>query len=115
MPVKARRSVCPISSALDVFGDKWSLLIIRDFFAGKTSYSEFLSSPEKISTNILSSRLRLLEEQGLVAVGEKSTRTGKPVYRLTEKGKRLHPVLDAIAAWALENIEGTEKLIAVGE
>lgn len=111
--MKKSRSVCPIASALDIFGDKWSLLIIRDFFAGKSSYSEFLNSPEKISTNILSSRLKLLEEQGVIALAGKSQRTGKALYTMTEKGEKLYPVLDVIADWALEHVDGTRKLVAV--
>ncbi len=113
--MKKNRSICPVASALDIFGDKWSLLIIRDFFAGKTLYTEFLESPEKISTNILASRLKLLETEGLIAVKGKNERTGKSVYQLTDKGQSLYPVVDAIADWALENIEGTKKMVAVPE
>lgn len=111
--MKKNRSECPISSAMDVFGDKWSLVIIRDLFSGKTTYSEFLDSPEKISTNILSSRLRQLEAHGIISTSSKNERTGKSMYTLTDRGQQLHPVLDAIADWALENIKGTRKLISV--
>ena len=111
--MKTERSVCPISSSLDVLGDKWSLLIVRDFMAGKKAYGEFLNSPEKISTNILSSRLKTLEQHGIIKVAGKNDRTGKAIYELTEVGEKLHPVLAAMADWALENIEGTEMLIEV--
>lgn len=113
--MKNKRSVCPISAGLEVFGDKWTLLIIRDLFAGKTAYGEFLESPEKISTNILASRLKLLDEMGIVSSEQTSERTGKATYSLTEKGQQLYPVLDAIANWSLENVEGTQKLIHVPE
>ena len=111
--MKKQRSVCPIASALDIFGDKWSLVLIRDFFAGKTTYSEFTKSPEKISTNILASRLKQLEEAGIVSSNSKNEKTGKAIYELTDKGKSLYPVIDAISNWALENIEGTEKRVSV--
>ena len=79
------------------------------------SWPEFLESPEKISTNILSNRLNLLEEQGLITATNKSLRTGKAIYLLTDKGERLYLVLEAIAAWALENIESTQKLVVLNE
>ena len=111
--MKTNRSVCPVASALDIFGDKWSLVIIRDFFAGKTAFSEFLASPEKISTNILASRLKILEENGLITSSAKSKQTGKALYTLTAKGESLYPVLDAMAEWALANLDGTKKMIAI--
>ncbi len=107
------RSCCPISSSLDIFGDKWTLVIIRDFFAGKSLYSEFLDSPEKISTNILASRLKTLEKHGLIIEGKKSIKTGKKSYKLTKRGKSLYEVLDVMANWGLKNIKGTEKRISV--
>ena len=111
--MKKNRSVCPIASAMDIFGDKWTLVVIRDFFAGKSLYSELLNSPEKISTNILSNRLKLLEEHRLIQVTGKHARTGKAMYALTDKGKSLYPVLDVVANWALENIPGTQKMVSV--
>ena len=111
--MKKNRSVCPIASALDLFGDKWTLVIIRDFFAGKKLYSEFLDSPEKISTNILSNRLKLLESYGIIKSGNKNHRTGKNTYHLTATGEALYPVLDKIADWSLTHIKGTKKLIEV--
>ena len=115
LPMKKMRSICPVSAGLEIFGDRWTLLIIRDLFAGKTTYSEFISSPEKISTNILSSRLNWLEEQGIINSQEKSERTGKAIYKLTEKGSSLYPVVDAIANWSLTYVDGTKKLITVPE
>lgn len=111
--MRARRSPCPISASLDIFGDKWTLVILRDFFAGKRLYKEFLDSPEKISTNILASRLKALEANGLIVQGKKDKGTGKASYQLSKKGKSLYGVLDAIANWGLANIKGTKKFIDV--
>ena len=64
--LKPARSVCPIASTLDLVGDKWSLLIVRDLLIGKSRYGEFLKSPEGITTNILADRLRRMERTGLI-------------------------------------------------
>jgi DNA-binding HxlR family transcriptional regulator len=92
---------------LDIFGDKWTLLLIRDLACGKSLFKEFALSPEKIATNILSERLRRLLEYELVETvsSENSARVG---YQLTAKGKTLLPVLQSIADWGLAHIEGTE-------
>jgi len=97
------RSICPLSSALDVFGDKWSLLIIRDLaMYGTRTYSEFLNAPEKISTNILASRLKTLEEFLLIEhVNSDASSRGNP-YKLTESGVDLLPVAIAFRVWALK-------------
>ncbi len=101
---KFERSPCPISNVLDLFGDKWSLLIVRDIFLGKTRYSDFAQSPEHIPTNILASRLKQLERAGII---EKIAYCHKPLryqYRLTAKGRDLMPCLDAMVEWALKHI-----------
>jgi len=66
------RSTCPVSNVLDIVGDKWSLLIIRDLFIGRNTYSDFLESPERISTNILVDRLKKLNQYGLIEFVRKS-------------------------------------------
>ncbi len=94
------RSDCPLSSALDVVGDKWSLLVLRDLLlAGERTYSDFLGSAEGISTNILADRLARLQRCGLV---ERDTSNGSrsAPYRLTAAGAALEPVLIALAEWA---------------
>lgn len=104
---KLKRSPCPVACTLDMLGDKWTLLIIRDLFCGRTFFNEFCRSPEGIATNILANRLEKLVEQKLV---EKYVSTDAPVreaYRLTAKGKSLRPVLEAVAKWGLAHIEGT--------
>jgi DNA-binding HxlR family transcriptional regulator len=95
------RSICPISSGLDILGDRWSLLIIRDLFENKTrTYSQFLNSPEKISTNILADRLKLLSELEIIEHVEPENSTRNNAYRLTESGKALKPVLLSLGRWS---------------
>ena len=98
---KKRRSDCPISFALDLFGDKWSLLIIRDLmFKNKKTYSEFLQSEEKIATNILAHRLEMLECAGLIKSEVDPAKKSRYNYELTEKGIDLAPVLLEIVLWS---------------
>jgi len=95
------RSVCPISSALDVLGDKWSLLIIRDLLMhGPRTYSELLASPEHISTNILASRLSLLTYLKLIERTNPQGTARNNAYQVTEGGAALRPILDGVAKWA---------------
>lgn len=105
---KTKRSVCPVSCSLDILGDKWTLLIVRDLFLGKQHFKEFLQSPEKIATNILSNRLERLLTNELIRQVNSDLYPGRKSYVLTGKGKRLLPVVKAIRDWGLENIEGTE-------
>ena len=95
------RSVCPISSALDVLGDKWSLLVIRDLIIhGTRTYSQFLDSPEGISTNILASRLELLTCLKLIQRTNPDAASRNNAFHLTESGAALRPVLEALGKWA---------------
>jgi DNA-binding HxlR family transcriptional regulator len=98
-----KRSACPISYTLDILGDKWSLLILRDMiFAGKSAYGEFLGSEEKIATNILADRLALLESQGIIHKAVSPTNKAKFVYTLTEKGIALLPMIMEITIWGAQ-------------
>ena len=102
-----KRSPCPVANLLDIVGDKWTMLIIRDLFMGKKTYSEFENSYEGIRTNILAERLKRLEFAGII---DKSPYQERPVryqYTLTEKGKALGPVLKAMKNWGLKYIAGT--------
>ena len=100
------RSVCPISSALDVLGDKWSLLIIRDLLIhGPRTYSEFLASPEHISTNILASRLDLLTCLKLIERTNPQATARNNAYQLTESGAALRPVLEGLGRWAQAHLK----------
>ncbi|WP_017326163.1 helix-turn-helix domain-containing protein [Synechococcus sp. PCC 7336] len=102
-----RRSDCPIACTLDLIGDRWTLLVIRDMALGKQRFEEFLQSPEGISSNILSNRLKLLEQAGLVEKQPYSSHSRRMNYCLTEKGESFRPVLKAIARWGLRQIPGT--------
>lgn len=95
-----QRSTCPVSTALDILGDKWSLLILRDMvFAGKSTYGEFLQSAEKIATNVLADRLAVLESQGILSKSVASDKKSKFTYRLTEKGVDTVPIIIALVQW----------------
>jgi len=99
------RCKCPISSALDIIGDKWTLLIIRDMlFDHKTTFKDFSSSVESIATNILSSRLKLLEEVGIIRKNKKEGNQKSNVYTLTQKGLGLLPIIAEITLWSDENV-----------
>lgn len=103
-----RRSDCPIACTLDLIGDRWTLLIIRDMlFFGKQRFEEFLESPEGISTNILTSRLKSLEQLGLVEKQLYSNHSRRMNYQLTERGQSLRPVLRTMIAWGLKHIPET--------
>lgn len=108
---KPRRSPCPIACALDVIGDKWTLLVIRDLACGKSHFGDFGRSPERIATNILADRLGRLVAAGLVEKYPSADAPGRDAYRLTAKGRTLGPVLKAVARWGLEQIEGTAALM----
>lgn len=96
-----RRSGCPVSISLEMFGDRWSLLIIRDLMVrGYRTYKEFLQSGEGIATNILAGRLRSLEAAGIITAEPEATDARRINYRLTEKGIDLAPVLLELLIWA---------------
>lgn len=94
------RSDCPIAYSLDYLGDKWVLLILRDLiFTNKSSYGEFLNSDEKIATNILANRLKLLEANGFIKSIVSPEKKNKFIYNLTEKGIDLIPVIVELMIW----------------
>jgi DNA-binding HxlR family transcriptional regulator len=95
------RSNCPINFVLEIFGDKWTLLVIRDLmFHGKRYYGEFLVSDEGISTNILAERLQRLEQGGVINKETDPDNRSRVIYRLTQKGKDLLPIMLEITAWS---------------
>jgi len=97
------RSGCPVSLGLDIFGDRWTLLIVRDLmFSGKRHYREMLASSEHISSNILADRLKMLLAEGIITKAEDSSHQQKVIYSLTEKGIALRPVLMAISDWSYQ-------------
>ncbi|GAB2543059.1 winged helix-turn-helix transcriptional regulator [Spirosoma aerophilum] len=104
MKALKQRSTCPISTALDVLGDKWTLLILRDIvFSGKSTYGQFLQSAEKMATNVLADRLAALESQGILTKSVASDKKSKFTYRLTEKGIETVPILVALILWGTRN------------
>jgi DNA-binding HxlR family transcriptional regulator len=101
------RSVCPIANTLDLVGDKWSLLVVRDLLHGKRTYGELLDSPEGIPTNMLADRLRRLEDAGLIASSAYQQHPIRYAYTLTEKGAELGDLLLALVQWGKRHIPGT--------
>lgn len=97
---RSRRSGCPICFSLEILGDRWTLLIIRDMvFGGKRTFGEFLLSEERIATNILSDRLRRLQSAGIVRRESDPDSMARSAYVLTEKGIGLVPILVELAVW----------------
>ncbi len=95
------RSNCPINFVLETFGDRWTLLIVRDLmFKGKQTYGDFLESEEQISTNILADRLRRLEAHDIVQKTVAKDNRSKFLYRFTDKGKDLIPIMLEVTAWS---------------
>jgi len=102
------RSPCPIAGALDLIGDRWTLLVVRDLmFYGKRRFAEFLTSPEGIATNILADRLERLERSGLIKRRRYQDRPPREEYRLTARGRALMPVLREMIHWGQRHVPGT--------
>jgi len=101
------RSTCPVACSLDLLGDKWTLLVVRDLLLGKTTYTEFQKSPEGIPTNILAERLKRLQAAGIVEKSRYQERPVRYAYHLTAKGRDLRPVLSAMIDWGNKYIPGT--------
>jgi DNA-binding HxlR family transcriptional regulator len=101
------RSPCAVANSLDVVGDKWSLLVVRDLLHGKRTYGELALSPEHIPTNILADRLERLSEAGIITRAPYQERPVRYAYTLTAKGKALGEVLLAFVRWGKQYIPGT--------
>jgi len=108
-----RRSGCPLNASVEMLGDRWSLLILRDMMLrGYETFNEFLHSDEKIATNILADRLRRLESYGIVETEQDPSDGRKIIYTLTPKGIDLAPVLTEMVLWAARHEEtGNQPLI----
>ena len=105
------RSGCPINLSLEVFGDRWSLLILRDMmFGGKRHFRELMRSEEGISSNILSDRLKKLVREGLITKADDPTHKQKAIYSLTEKAIDLVPVFAQLGAWGIRHLPVSEDL-----
>ena len=96
-----RRSLCPVACSLDIFGDRWTLLVVRDLALGRTRFKDFIASPEGIPTNILTERLERLLAHGVIKQMPAEDGTKRQAYRLTEKGEALGSVLKAMRDWGL--------------
>lgn len=106
-----KRSDCPVSNSLDLFGDKWTLLILRDMmFFNKTSFSEFLCSSEKIASNILTDRLTMLYQEGFVTKRPAPENKSKFLYTLTDKAIDLVPVITEISLWGIQHTNATDAM-----
>lgn len=106
------RSECAIAATLDVVGDSWSLLVVRDLFLhGELRYGDLAAAAEGVPTNTLADRLRRLVDAGIVERERYSDRPPRYRYRLTERGRDFAPVLDAMATWGVNHITGTRRMI----
>jgi DNA-binding HxlR family transcriptional regulator len=103
----ARRSDCAVACTLDLIGDRWTLLVVRDLLGGKQYFDEFLQSPEGIATNILSARLRSLQDNGFIEKVADPSDQRRSMYRFTEQGLHLRELLGHIAAWGRKYLSGT--------
>tara|TARA_Y100000991_G_C21894242_1_gene315146 strand:- start:298 stop:735 length:438 start_codon:yes stop_codon:yes gene_type:complete len=111
--MKKDRSDCPLTSALDIIGDKWSLIVIRDIFLGKKTFTEFIKSPEKIATNILANRLELLGENGLIKATKLPNDQKTKLYYLTDRGIDMYPIIYEMMKWSDRNLKKKFGAIAV--
>jgi DNA-binding HxlR family transcriptional regulator len=112
-PALKRRSGCPLNASVEILGDRWSLLIVRDMMLRNfRSYKEFLESHEKIATNILADRLRNLETHGIITTAHDPSDGRKVIYTLTEKGIGLAPVLTEMVLWSANHEDvGNQELV----
>ena len=103
--VKTNRSSCPISTALEIIGDQWSLIIIRDLFLERTTFSEFRDSPEKIATNVLTNRLNKLLNMGLIGYVLNPKNKKIKVYYLEDSGIDLYPLIFDLSMWSKKHLD----------
>ena len=104
--VRPKRSTCPVSRTLDVLGDRWSLLVVRDLMRGKKRFAEFLESKEGIPTNTLAERLQRLVRAGIVESHRYSDHPPRVEYVLTIKGEELRPIIRAMVDWGVRHAGG---------
>jgi DNA-binding HxlR family transcriptional regulator len=110
------RCDCPFTSALDVLGDKWMLVIIKQMLLeGKQTFKDFIESEEAIATNILTVKLKLLEELGIITKSKPPDNKKTNLYHLTEKGLALTPILVELAAWSDNHLRDIHPTILAGE
>ena len=103
--VQNNRSACPVSTSLEILGDSWSLLIIRDLFLNRVTFSDFKNSPENIATNILTNRLKKLLKNGIIEYRFLPRNRKIKQYYLTESGINLYPFIYDLLIWGRDNLE----------
>lgn len=114
--MKATRSGCPINLSLELFGDRWTLLVLRDIiFTGVRHFRELLHGPERISSNILADRLDTLVEHGLLTRADDPTHKQKVIYSLTEQAIELVPVFGQLSAWGTQYLPVTDEFAATAK
>ena len=107
------QEACPVARSLDILGDRWTLLVLRDLVRGQSKFSDILESLEGISPNLLSDRLKRLEQRGIVERVFYSDHPPRAEYWLTEKGNELGPVIHAMAEWGIKyELEEEKKALA---
>jgi DNA-binding HxlR family transcriptional regulator len=107
---KRSPTICPVVYSLDIFGDKWSLVILRDILLfGKSHFREFLMSEEKIASNILSARLEAMVENGLLTREDDAANKSAAIYKPTPKTLELLPMLFALMQWGIKHNPDTDK------
>ena len=110
------RTGCPFTSAIDVLGDKWILVIVKQMLTeGAETFKDFAESEEAIATNILSAKLKLLEEVGMITKSKLPDNKKTNIYRLTERGLALTPILIELAIWSDTQLRGLHPGLLVGE
>jgi DNA-binding HxlR family transcriptional regulator len=103
---RPHRSHCPVACTLDIVGDRWSLLVIRDLATGRQHFDAIMASPEAIAPNILAERLQRLGAEGLIAVRRDPADRRRQIYRLTAKGEKFAGLMRLVAGWGLDNLPG---------
>ena len=103
---RPRRSRCPVACTLDLLGDRWTLLVVRDLVRGKRRFAQFLESSERIPTNILADRLKRLKAAGVVSAVTYQERPPRMEYRLTAKGEDLRPLMREMVYWGVRHAGG---------
>lgn len=106
-----RRSPCPLACSLDVFGDRWTLLVVRDLLFGDRRFKDLAAAPERVPTNLLSDRLTRLLAHGMIEQVAPSDGSKHLAYRLTTKGEALRPLLESMRDWGLAWVPGTRALV----
>tara|TARA_X000001036_G_scaffold145761_1_gene138580 strand:+ start:1898 stop:2365 length:468 start_codon:yes stop_codon:yes gene_type:complete len=113
MKVRDNRSSCPVSTCLEIIGDNWSLVLIRDLFLERTTFTEFMNSPEKISSNILTDRINKLTKYNLIEYRVHPNNRKIKQYYLTQAGIDLYPIIYDLIVWSIDHLDMEFDPIAV--